>query len=112
MVEFLFISFDKESKSSAHFDGDRGVYVIRLIRFLVHVISDTQFACISLIVRMRIQFNHAKKFCSETTVWESCYKLVVTPQVVSVFIPIDLTKWNRFHSFLNALSKKKAAKAN
>ena len=41
--------------------------------------------------------NHAKKFCSETTVWESCYKLLVSPQVVSVFIPIDLTKWNRFH---------------
>ena len=39
--------------------------------------------------------SHAKKFCSETTAWESCYKLVVTPQVVSVFIPIDLTIWNR-----------------
>ena len=35
----------------------------------------------------------------------------------SVFIPIDLTKWNRSHcwvklSFLNVLSKKKVAKAN
>ena len=37
---------------------------------------------------------HAKKFFSERTVWESCYKLVVTPQMVSVFTPIDLTKWN------------------
>ena len=30
-------------------------------------------------------------------VWESRYKLVVMPQVVSVFIQIDLTKGNRSH---------------
>ena len=48
--------------------------------------------------------KHAKKFCSVTTVWESCYKVVVTPQVVSVFIPFDLTKWNRFHCWPNLVS--------
>ena len=55
--------------------------------------------CESLLGFLQItaETDHAKKFCSETTVWESCYKLVVTPQVVSVFIPIDLTKWNRSH---------------
>ena len=47
---------------------------------------------------------HAKKFCSETTVSESHYKLVVTPQVVSVFIQIDLTKGYRSHCWLNLVS--------
>ena len=38
-----------------------------------------------------------KKFCSEMPVWESRYKLVVTPREFSVFIPIDLTRWNCSH---------------
>ena len=62
--------------------------------------------CESLLGFLQItaETDHAKKFCSETTVWESCYKLVVTPQVVSVFIPIDLTKWNRSHCRPNLVS--------
>ena len=38
------------------------------------------------------RLSHAKKFCSETTVWESLYKLVVRRQVIIVFVPFDLTK--------------------
>ena len=38
------------------------------------------------------RLSHAKKFFSETTVWESLYKLVVRRQVIIVFVPFDLTK--------------------
>ena len=43
-------------------------------------------------------------FYSDSQVWESRYKLVVTFRVVCLFMPIELTKWNRSHCLPNLTS--------
>ena len=62
--------------------------------------------CCILHVDYRSNMGMPRNSTLKPPAWEPRYKLVITSQLVCVFMPIDLTKWNRSHCIHRDLSRK------